>query len=235
MSDWSKPVDWPAVQRRLGVSADGVPGPATLAALMRNMGSGTLADDLGAALVPHLLKSTVCQNRRRLAHWLGQNAHESGGFSRLVESLTYSSAARIRAVWPSRFATDADAEPFVRNPQALAERVYGGRMGNTQPGDGFRFRGRGLKMITGRNNYTAMRDVTGIDIVGNPDLAADPETAVRLSLLFWTRTGCDKWADADDIGRLSNLINRGSAVATPAAIGFADRVNRTQSAKALVL
>jgi putative chitinase len=110
----------------------------------------------------------------RLAEFLAETIHESAGYSRLVESLTYTSADRICAVWPSRFPTVASAVACVRNPQALAERVYDGRMGNTAPGDGWRFRRRGIMMLTGRANYVLYGATTGLEIAANPDLAAEP-------------------------------------------------------------
>jgi putative chitinase len=225
-------IDWRRVQARLGVAVDGVAGPATWGAVLRHMGARDLAGPLGAACALVLPASGIA-TRQRLPHWLGQNAHESGGFARLVENLNYTSAARIRQVWPSRFPTLESAAPFVRNPEALANKVYGGRMGNVSPGYGWRYRGRGLKMITGFTNYLQLHQLTGFPIVTNPDLAAEPEIAVRLSASYWTRTGCDIWADRDDIGALSNLINRGDPRARQSAIGLADRQARTARAKAL--
>jgi putative chitinase len=226
-------INWRAVQARLGVPADGVAGPLTFAALLRRMGASDLAGPLGAACAT-VLPAIGINTRLRLSHWLGQNAHESGGFSRLVENLNYTSAARLMAVWPSRFPTAASAQPFVRNPEGLAEKVYGGRMGNALPGYGWRYRGRGLKMITGFTNYLDLQGITGINIVANPDKAAEPETAVRLSAMYWHRTGCARYADADDIGALSNLINRGNARAQQSAIGLGDRQARTAKARALL-
>lgn len=88
----------------------------------------------------------------RVAHFLAQVGVESGGLARVEENLSYS-AERLMTVWPSRFKTLAAAQAYARNPEALANKVYGGRMGSTQPGDGWRYRGRGLKQLTGRNNY----------------------------------------------------------------------------------
>jgi putative chitinase len=226
-------IDWRRVQQRLGVAADGVAGPGTFAAVLRHMGARDLAPVLGKACALVLPASGIV-TRLRLAHWLGQNAHESGGFARLVENLNYSKPERLMAVWPSRFPTRESALPFVNNPEALASKVYGGRMGNVSPGYGWRYRGRGLKMITGFTNYMQLQQLTGIPIVGTPDLAADPEIAVRLSVGYWNRTGCDIWADRDDVGALSNLINRGDPRARQSAIGLADRQARTLRAKALL-
>ena len=119
--------------------------------------------------------------------WLGQILHESGMLGFLEESLSYSSADRIRAVWPTRFPTAESAQPFVRNPQALANRVYGGRMGNKDPGDGWRYRGRGLIMVTGRDNYTALGRVMGLPLADQPDLLLDAAIATRASIVWWER------------------------------------------------
>lgn len=108
---------------------------------------------------------------RHLAAVLAEAYHETGGkMQPVTENLTYSTAARIRAVWPSRFPSVASAEPFVRNPQKLANKVYGGRLGNIGADDGWRFRGRGLAQITGRENYRKF------------DLEAFPEQALDLAV-----------------------------------------------------
>ncbi len=109
------------------------------------------------------------------AYVLATAFHETGGkMQPIEENLNYTSAARIRQVWPSRFSTVAAAQPYVRNPQALANKVYGGRMGNAGANDGWRFRGRGLAMITGRDNYKKY------GLGDAPDKALDDSTAVRI-------------------------------------------------------
>lgn len=118
-----------------------------------------------------------------LAYVLATPYHEVGAALRpLVENLNYTSAARIRAVWPSRFRTDAAAAPYVRNPQALANLVYGGRLGNKSPNDGWTYRGRSLAQITGRENYARFSRLLGVDLVGNPELALEP--AIAVAILF---------------------------------------------------
>jgi len=111
------------------------------------------------------------------AHW------ETGAAMQPVtENLTYTTAERIRAVWPSRFPTIASAKPYVRNPRALANKVYGGRMGNTGPDDGWLYRGRTLVQLTGKDNYeraTKKLQELGfdVDLVKNPDDANRPDIA----------------------------------------------------------
>lgn len=119
--------------------------------------------------------------------WLGQVLHESGMLGFVEESLTYRSADRIRAVWPLRFPTLESAEPYVRNPEALAERVYGGRMGNKDPGDGWKYRGRGLIQVTGRDNYRALGQAMDLPLEETPTLLTNPAIAVRGSIIWFER------------------------------------------------
>lgn len=152
---------------------------------------------------------------RRLVHFLAQLSHESAGFRLRVENLNYTTTERLMQVWPSRFSNAAKAVPFVRNPQDLANEVYGGRMGNTAPGDGFRYRGRGLIQLTGRGNYRVYGRHLGIDLENNPDRAADPSIALRIAAEFWTRAklrgerSMNALADDDKITAITYRINGG--------------------------
>lgn len=119
--------------------------------------------------------------------WLGQVLHESGMLGFVEESLTYTTPERIRATWPTRFPTLEAAQPYVRNAEALANLVYGGRMGNTQPGDGWRFRGRGLIQVTGRDNYRALGRAMNLPLEEEPQLLLLPNHAVRGSIVWWER------------------------------------------------
>ena len=121
----------------------------------------------------------VTQNERRLAHFLAQVLHESGGLTLTVESLRYS-AVRMTQVWPSRFATVASARPYVGNPEKLANNVYGGRLGNNLPGDGWKYIGRGLIQVTGRENYTRIGAALGVDLVADPELVLRPSSVSLL-------------------------------------------------------
>ena len=121
---------------------------------------------------------------RQAAYVLATPYHEVGsGMAPKVENLTYSSAERIRAVWPKRFPRLGDALPFVRNPQGLANTVYGGRMGNVGPNDGWTYRGRGYPQTTGRDNYQRFGKLLGLDLPGNPDLALQPAISARILIL----------------------------------------------------
>lgn len=163
----------------------------------------------------------------RLAHTIGQCAHESVGFARTSESLWYS-APRLMAVWPGRFPTIEAAEPYAGNPEALANNVYGGRMGNVDPGDGYRYRGQGWLQLTGRDNYRRYGRALGIDLEGNPELAAHPRTAWMVAAHYLAtrrrakRTALE-WADADNAEMVTRIVNGGLH-------GLDDRRARTAAA-----
>ncbi len=160
----------------------------------------------------------------RLAHFLAQVCHETGGLRILVENLNYS-AKRLTEVWPSRFPTLSAAAAFANNPRALANKVYGGRMGNVDPDDGWTYRGRGLLQITGRDHYAQNGRALGIPLEAHPDLALAPEHALAIALETWRAKGCDAPADADDIVAVTRRINGG-------LIGLEDRRAWLRKAKA---
>lgn len=152
---------------------------------------------------------------RRLVHFLAQLSHESAGLRLREENLNYTTTERLMQVWPSRFPNAAKAVPFVHNPEDLANEVYGGRMGNTAPGDGFRYRGRGLIQLTGRANYRAYGRHLGIDLENDPDRAADASIALRIAAEFWSRAKLrgerqmNALADDDKITAITYRINGG--------------------------
>lgn len=121
-----------------------------------------------------------------VAMFLAQVGHESMDLTRLEESLYYT-MERLRAVWPRRFPDAASAKPYSRNPEALANHVYGARLGNTMPGDGWRFRGRGAIQLTGRYNYAECAKATGLPLLTHPDrLASVPRYASMSAVWYWT-------------------------------------------------
>jgi putative chitinase len=158
----------------------------------------------------------------RQAAFIGQCSHESGGFKTLQENLNYS-AKGLHATWPSRFASEEAAQPFHRNPEKIANKVYSGRMGNTEEGDGWKYRGRGLIQLTGKDNYRLASDALGVDFVANPDLVLTKENAALTAAWYWNKRGLNKEADAKDFTGMTKKINGGT-------IGLADRVAHINTA-----
>jgi len=144
--------------------------------------------------------------RRARAHFVSQVLHESGFLGRLEENLSYS-AERLCAVWPKRFPNPDRARPYARNPEGLANYVYGGRMGNIDPGDGWRYIGRGLIQITGRSNYELIAELTGMDVVTTPDLLTEPNAALLSALAWWG----ESLPEADDMSveQVTRVVNGG--------------------------
>lgn len=177
-----------------------------------------LAQATGATLMrasfwlPHLTAAMAkygIDTPTRVAHFLAQVSVESGRLARTEEELSYS-AERLKAVWPSRFKTLQEARQYERNPQALAERVYGGRMGNASLGDGWKYRGRGLKQLTGKANYVAYMLAADVDCLSNPDLLLQPQYAADSAAWFWSSNGCSALADRCDVAGLTRRINGGT-------------------------
>lgn len=126
---------------------------------------------------------------RHVAYMMATAYHEaSPALIAKTENLNYTSASRIRAVWPTRFKTAADAQPYVKNPQKLANLVYGGRLGNTGPNDGWTYRGRGHIQTTGKVNYDKLSKIVGVDLVKYPDRALETKISIT-SLVHGMITG----------------------------------------------
>jgi putative chitinase len=159
---------------------------------------------------------------KRQACFIGQCMHESGGFKFLRENLNYSAKALMNT-WPSRF-PDADiAEKYARQPEKIANKVYSGRMGNTEDGDGAKYIGRGLIQLTGKDNYRAFGEAIGEDLVANPQLVEEPRYAALSAGWFWNKRGLNALADAMDITTLTVRINGGR-------IGIDDRIAKINKA-----
>lgn len=155
-----------------------------------------------------LIKQYEINTPLRWCHWIAQVSAETGGLQTLEENLNYS-AGRLLAVWPNRFRTLAEARPYANNPEALAEKVYMGRYGNTAPGDGWTYRGRGLKMLTFKDNYRAAQRETGIPLVERPELAAAFPTTVQIAGWYWDWKNILPVADRDDLEGVTRLVNGG--------------------------
>lgn len=154
----------------------------------------------------------------RMAAFIGQCAHESGNFKSLQENLNYSAESLCR-VWPSRFPTLESAQPYHRNPDKIANKVYGGRMGNgtEETEEGSLYKGRGLIQLTGKDNYRLASDALGEDFVSSPDLVCGFKHAALTAAWFWNKRGLNKEADAKDYTAMTKKINGG-------VIGLDDRI-----------
>lgn len=152
---------------------------------------------------------------RRAAAFLAEAAYNTGEFRYITENVNYS-AAMLRRVWPSRFPSDEIANQYAHDPEKLANYIYGEGhiatvLGNTQPGDGWRFRGRGFLQTTGRNNYARLSALLGIDLIANPDLLNDPEMALVSAAVFWRNAryqdrAPNALADANDFESVHRAI-----------------------------
>lgn len=154
------------------------------------------------------------------AAFVAQAMHESSNLKRLEEDLSYRTAERIQQVYGSkRFPKLSDAAPLIRNPEGLANVVYANRLGNgdMSSGEGWRYRGRGIFMLTGLANYRIHGDALGQNFVKYPDLAAEPEHATMTAGLFWSMNGCNAAMAGGDFDRTTRLLNG------PAMAGAAER------------
>jgi putative chitinase len=227
-------------QAKNGLTADGIVGPATWDKIM---GSAPAASAAPAVVVPpssfkldklkgHIPDSVLAQipdtaakfnitNPMRLAHFLAQCGHESGGWRATSENLNYSSKG-LMGIFKKYFPTLALAEQYARKPIAIASRVYGGRMGNgaepTQ--EGYKFRGRGYIQLTGKDNYSSFDKFVPEDILANPDLVATKYPLMSAAWFFdknklWLI--CDKGADQGTVTAVTKRVNGGT-------IGLPDRI-----------
>ena len=158
-----------------------------------------------------LFAENKIETKKEIAEFCAQCAHESAGFRRLIENLNYSAEALAR-VWPSRFSEagspNALARGIARNPEKIANYAYANRMGNGSPdsGDGWKYRGRGIIQLTGKNNYQAAQDALGIQCVENPDMVSGLECAARVAVWFWVANKCGK---APSFEAQTKIINGG--------------------------
>jgi putative chitinase len=234
-------------QAENGLTADGVVGDGTWGKMFSNTASVVKEDKIIIPTVVnissvgglkidklrgHIPDSVIAQipetaakfnitNNLRLAHFLAQCGHESGGFRAVQENLNYS-AKGLATTFRKYFISEAAAGPYARNPQKIASKVYGGRMGNgpESSGDGFKFRGRGYIQLTGRDNYTRFAKFIGEDTVNNPDLVATKYPLASAAFFFdsnklWAI--CDKGADAATVTAVTKRVNGGT-------IGLPDRI-----------
>jgi|688.fasta_scaffold10623_12 putative chitinase len=177
------------------------------------------------AQIPETAKKFNITNSLRLAHFLAQCGHESGGFKATQENLNYS-AKGLAGTFRKYFINEAAAGPYAKNPQKIASKVYGGRMGNgpESTGEGYKFRGRGYIQLTGKDNYTNFAKFIGEDTVANPDLVATKYPLASAAFFFdsnklWSI--CDKGADVATVTAVTKRVNGGT-------IGLPDRIKHFQ-------
>ena len=230
-----------AWQAAHGLVADGIVGPATWAKIMGestpvpaapvqpvvNVGGLKLdklkghIPDAVIQMIPDTAAKFAINTPLRLAHFLAQCGHESGGFRATQENLNYS-AKGLNGIFRKYFPTEASAAAYARNPQKIANKVYGNRMGNgpESSGEGFKFRGRGYIQLTGKENYTAFGKAIGEDIPSNPDVVAS-KYALLSAAWFFSKNGLHRMADegASDavVTKITKRVNGGT-------IGLADRI-----------
>lgn len=233
-----------AWQQSNGLVADGVVGPSTWAKLMGEsvvsvptvltepapvQSSGGLKleklrghiPDVVIAQIPDTASKFNINTPLRLAHFLAQCGHESGGFKVTSENLNYS-AKGLMGIFKKYFPTAQLAESYQRQPQKIANKVYANRMdnGSEASGDGFKFRGRGYIQLTGRANYTAFGKAINEDIANNPDLVSG-KYALLSAAWFWSKNGLNTLADngASDqvVTSITKRVNGGT-------IGLPDRI-----------
>lgn len=233
--------DW---QKKNGLSPDGIAGQATL----EKMGivspvivESTVPGLNTQALKGHVPDSVIAQipdtaakfnitSNLRLAHFLSQCSHESGGFRSVSENLNYS-ADGLKRVFSKYFPGNLN-ESYAKNPERIASRVYGGRMGNgdESSGDGYKFRGRGYIQLTGKSNYVKFGNFIGEDLVANPDLVATKYPLASAAFFFdsngiWTI--CDRGATDDVVTAVTKRVNGGT-------IGLDDRIKHFKEYYALL-
>jgi putative chitinase len=233
-------------QAKNGLTADGIVGPATWAKIMGEaittqvstpqpiistpapQVAGLKLDKLKGHVpqvvidsIPEVASKFGINTPLRVAHFLAQCGHESGGFKVTSENLNYS-AKGLAGIFKKYFPTEAAATPYARQPQKIANKVYANRManGSEASGDGYKFRGRGYIQLTGRDNYTQFGKAIGVDIPSNPDSVATTY-ALASAAWFWSKNGLNKLADAGAsdtaVTSITKRVNGGT-------IGLPDRI-----------
>ena len=232
-----------AFQAKNGLKADGVVGPETWAKIMGSTTPSAPAaapvavvkstgpmkieklkghiPDAVLAQIPDTVAKFDLGTPLRLAHFLAQCGHESGGFKAVVENLNYGAKGLV-GTFKKYFPTEAAALPYERKPEKIANRVYANRManGDEASGDGFRFRGRGYIQLTGRANYTSFNKFVDEDVVASPDLVATKYPLLSAAWFFHSN-GLHKLADG---GATDTVVTTVTKRVNGGTIGLADRI-----------
>jgi putative chitinase len=187
--------------------------------------------DTVIAQIPGVMESFGVNTPLRLAHFLAQCGHESGGFRLTQENLNYS-AKGLMGIFKKYFPTQALADAYARKPEKIANKVYGNRMGNgpESSGEGFKFRGRGYIQLTGKQNYTAFDAAVPDDIVANPDLVSTKH-ALASAAWFWKKNGLNLIADT---GSSTEVVTKITKRVNGGTIGLADRIKHFKEYHALL-
>ena len=229
-----------AFQTKNGLTADGIVGDGTWAKIMGGsvptptpsapiVSSGPLKleklkghiPDAVIAMIPDTAAKFQINTPLRLAHFLAQCGHESGGFKATSENLNYS-AKGLNGTFKKYFPTLESALPYERKPEKIANKVYASRManGSEASGDGYKFRGRGYIQLTGKDNYTQFGKAIGEDVLSNPDIVSGKH-ALLSAAWFWSKNGLNNLSDggATDavVTTITKRVNGGT-------IGLADRI-----------
>ena len=229
-----------AFQKKNGLTADGIVGDSTWAKIMGGsvptpapstpiVSSGPLKleklkghiPDAVITMIPDTAAKFQINTPLRLAHFLAQCGHESGGFRATQENLNYS-AKGLNGIFKKYFPTLDSALPYERKPEKIANKVYANRManGSEASGDGYKFRGRGYIQLTGKDNYTQFGKAIGEDILSNPDVVSG-KYALLSAAWFWSKNGLNNLSDggANDavVTTITKRVNGGT-------IGLADRI-----------
>jgi putative chitinase len=179
-----------------------------LEALSKKLPASVMAE------IPVIIEKFGIDGPLRLSHFLSQCAHESGNFKFLKENLNYS-ADGLRKIFPKYFPTIEAANKYARQPEKIANKVYGNRMGNGDEasGDGFKFRGRGYIQLTGKDNYAAFDKFVDDDIMANPDLVATKYPLTSAAFFFHKNKlwdVCDKGHGDDVVLAVTKRVNGGT-------------------------
>jgi putative chitinase len=171
--------------------------------------------------IPEVASKFGINTPLRVAHFLAQCGHESGGFRVTQENLNYS-AKGLAGIFRKYFPSEAAATPYARQPQKIANKVYANRManGSEASGDGYKFRGRGYIQLTGRDNYTQFGKAIGEDIASNPD-AVSSNYALLSAAWFWSKNGLNKLADG---GATDTIVTSITKRVNGGTIGLPDRI-----------
>ena len=212
----------------MGESVEVTPHPVVSTPISTPSVSGLKLDKLKGHVpqvvidsIPEVASKFGINTPLRVAHFLAQCGHESGGFRVTQENLNYS-AKGLAGIFKKYFPTEAAATPYARQPQKIANKVYANRManGSEASGDGYKFRGRGYIQLTGRDNYTQFGKAIGEDITSNPD-AVSSKYALLSAAWFWSKNGLNKLADGGStdttVTSITKRVNGGT-------IGLADRI-----------